>query len=222
MRVAGFLAAMLLLGSANAQEYSPNLRTGTIVPALPSAPIPATQPSTAPTITTEYRALLAAWFETHKRYPEAARQRGEEGRAVLRFRVDRSGRVLNYAVIQRDRPPRPRRGSRGYDARRDPAALPVQHDQAGDRGIGDGPFWAYVAGCTGTCAVEHPGKISGAGQEQKAPQPPVQTPPTTATAATAPARIGPSFDCSKADATARPNGGRGWGMIGQLPSTTLG
>jgi len=34
-----------------------------------------------------------------KRYPEASRQRGEEGRAVLRFAVDRSGRVLDYAVI---------------------------------------------------------------------------------------------------------------------------
>jgi protein TonB len=45
-----------------------------------------------------YRALLSAWLESHKRYPESARERGEEGHAVLRFVVDRSGRVLDYAV----------------------------------------------------------------------------------------------------------------------------
>jgi protein TonB len=44
--------------------------------------------------------LLSAWLESHKRYPDAARQRGEEGRAVLHFAVDRSGRVLNFAVPQ--------------------------------------------------------------------------------------------------------------------------
>jgi periplasmic protein TonB len=44
--------------------------------------------------------MLSAWLESHKRYPENARARGEEGRAVLRFHVERSGRVLNYAVVQ--------------------------------------------------------------------------------------------------------------------------
>jgi protein TonB len=43
---------------------------------------------------------LSAWLESHKRYPDSARQRGEEGRAVLRFAVDRSGRVLDFAVAQ--------------------------------------------------------------------------------------------------------------------------
>jgi protein TonB len=47
-----------------------------------------------------YRALLSAWLESHKRYPDSARQRGEEGRAVLRFAIDRSGRVLDFAVAQ--------------------------------------------------------------------------------------------------------------------------
>jgi protein TonB len=41
---------------------------------------------------------LSAWLDAHKRYPDGARQRGEEGRAVLRFAVDRSGRVVDYAV----------------------------------------------------------------------------------------------------------------------------
>ena len=58
---------------------------------IPSAP--------APTISADYRTLLSGWLESHKRYPEEARQRGEQGRAVLRFRVDRYGRVLDYAVV---------------------------------------------------------------------------------------------------------------------------
>ena len=59
-------------------------------------PVPAPVPSTE--VNPGYRALLSAWLETHKRYPDSARQRGEEGRAVLRFAVDRSGRVLDFAV----------------------------------------------------------------------------------------------------------------------------
>jgi protein TonB len=84
------------------QAYMPN-------PA-PSAPAPAAQPQTAaaptpvpapvpsPEASAGYQALLRAWLDGHKRYPDSARERGEEGRAVLRFEVDRSGRVLDYAV----------------------------------------------------------------------------------------------------------------------------
>jgi protein TonB len=64
-------------------------------PQAASAPAPAS----APTISPDYRTLLSGWLESHKRYPEEARQRGEEGRAVLRFRVDRYGRVLSYSVV---------------------------------------------------------------------------------------------------------------------------
>jgi periplasmic protein TonB len=87
------------------QAYVPNLP-----PQLPAAPTPSALPQTAmaptpvpapvssPEASAGYRALLSAWLESHKRYPDAARQRGEEGRAVLRFSVDRSGRVLDFAV----------------------------------------------------------------------------------------------------------------------------
>jgi protein TonB len=63
---------------------------------MASIPPPAPR---APTISPDYRTLLSGWLEAHKRYPEDARQRGEEGRAVLRFRVDRYGRVLDYQVV---------------------------------------------------------------------------------------------------------------------------
>ncbi|MBV9554467.1 MAG: energy transducer TonB [Alphaproteobacteria bacterium] len=56
-------------------------------------------PPASPTISSDYRTVLSGWLESHKRYPEEARQRGEQGRAVLRFRVDRYGRVLDYTVV---------------------------------------------------------------------------------------------------------------------------
>jgi protein TonB len=61
-------------------------------------PVPAPVPSVE--VSPGYRALLSAWLESHKRYPDSARQRGEEGRAVLRFVIDRGGRVLDFAVAQ--------------------------------------------------------------------------------------------------------------------------
>jgi len=67
-------------------------------PQTAMAPTPVPAPLPSPEASAGYRALLSAWLENHKRYPEVARQRGEEGRAVLRFSVDRSGRVLDFAV----------------------------------------------------------------------------------------------------------------------------
>jgi protein TonB len=63
-------------------------------PTTVPAPVPSTEVSPG------YRALLSAWLESHKRYPDSSRQRGEEGRAVLRFAIDRGGRVLDFAVAQ--------------------------------------------------------------------------------------------------------------------------
>jgi len=64
-----------------------------------TAMVPVPPPHPAPVVSGNYRAALSAWLESHKRYPDSARSRGEEGRAVLRFRVARSGQVLNYAVV---------------------------------------------------------------------------------------------------------------------------
>jgi len=61
------------------------------------ASIPSPPPS--PTISPDYRTVIGSWLATHKRYPEGARERGEEGRAVLRFRVSRDGRVLDATVV---------------------------------------------------------------------------------------------------------------------------
>jgi periplasmic protein TonB len=66
--------------------------------AMAPTPVPAPVPS--PEISPGYLSLLSAWLESHKHYPDSARQRGEEGRAVLHFDVDRSGRVLDFAVVK--------------------------------------------------------------------------------------------------------------------------
>jgi periplasmic protein TonB len=64
------------------------------------APMPAPAPAPSTEISLSYRALLSEWLESHKRYPDNARQQGEEGRAVLRFVVERSGRVADFAVVE--------------------------------------------------------------------------------------------------------------------------
>lgn len=83
-------------------RYAPPVQTA----ALPPMPAPA-PPRLAPpslTVSAGYRAELSGWLESHKQYPQSARERGEQGRVVVRFRVARSGRVLDYAVA----------GSSGY------------------------------------------------------------------------------------------------------------
>ena len=81
-----------------AQTQAP-LQTAMVPRPLPPTPSPPPAPA-GPIVSAAYRAALSSWLESHKRYPDSARERGEEGRAVLRFRVDRSGRVLSHAIVQ--------------------------------------------------------------------------------------------------------------------------
>jgi periplasmic protein TonB len=66
--------------------------------AFAATPVPAPVPS--PQVSAGYDALVSTWLNNHKRYPESARQKGEEGRIVLHFEVERSGRVIDYAVVK--------------------------------------------------------------------------------------------------------------------------
>jgi protein TonB len=78
--------------AANAASQSQYSMMESAAAAAMPAPVP------GPDLSANYRALISAWFETHKYYPDSARQRGEEGSVGLRFRVDRSGRVLDYTL----------------------------------------------------------------------------------------------------------------------------
>jgi periplasmic protein TonB len=71
------------------------------VPQTAALPPPPRQAApAAPPVTAAYRNALAEWFAAHRQYPLSARERGEEGIGVLQLRVDRSGRVLSYALIR--------------------------------------------------------------------------------------------------------------------------
>lgn len=47
-----------------------------------------------------WQQALGVWLTTHKVYPEEARRRGEDGRVVVRFTVERSGHVLDVELIR--------------------------------------------------------------------------------------------------------------------------
>jgi len=77
------------------------------VPAAPSAPqqmVPpvnsAMSPSAAPSVVPGWNVQLAAWLAAHKRYPTAARNRGEEGEVLIHFTVEGDGRVSEVAVAK--------------------------------------------------------------------------------------------------------------------------
>jgi TonB family protein len=58
-----------------------------------------TAPAPQAVIAPSWQSALGAWLEAHKSYPEEARRRGEQGHAVVRFRVDRTGRALDIQII---------------------------------------------------------------------------------------------------------------------------
>ncbi len=72
------------------------------LPALSAAPTPAPAPTAAnppaATVSAAWQQQLAAWLAAHKRYPEEARRQGIQGSVMLRFAVDRSGRVTEVSV----------------------------------------------------------------------------------------------------------------------------
>jgi periplasmic protein TonB len=73
----------------------------------PVAPPPQVGPETrppapAPSVAAMDRgwvAAVSAWLAAHRTYPELARERGDEGNVSVRFTVDRSGRVMEAAIV---------------------------------------------------------------------------------------------------------------------------
>lgn len=66
--------------------------------AAASNPPPVTTPG--PEVTAGWRGAMSAWLQSHKTYPDEARQKGEEGSALVKFTVDRGGRVLEFALVR--------------------------------------------------------------------------------------------------------------------------
>ena len=81
--------------STAAPAAAPEAVATTTAPAAPPAPI-----------ATDWQRELSGWLAAHKTYPDAARQRGEQGPVVLRFTVDRSGKVLEVTLVSGSGSPR--------------------------------------------------------------------------------------------------------------------
>jgi periplasmic protein TonB len=57
-----------------------------------------TSAAEAAEIETRYTQTLSLWLERHKIYPAEAQKLGQQGRAVLRIRIDRRGNVLRWRL----------------------------------------------------------------------------------------------------------------------------
>lgn len=66
----------------------------------PTPPRPAVSKGGNPHIVAEWERSLTRHLEKFKRYPSGAQSRGEEGLVLLRFSVDRTGRVLAHQIAQ--------------------------------------------------------------------------------------------------------------------------
>jgi len=58
------------------------------------------QTRAAPSVVIRWQSQLAAHVERFKRYPPAARSRGDEGTAKVAFTIDHEGRLLNSRIVQ--------------------------------------------------------------------------------------------------------------------------
>jgi periplasmic protein TonB len=70
---------------------------------VPPSPAPRTTvqaPASAPRIDPSWQSLLLKRLQQFKSYPRQARQRNEQGVALLGFSVDRDGRVLASRIVQ--------------------------------------------------------------------------------------------------------------------------
>ncbi|WP_119300390.1 energy transducer TonB [Dongia deserti] len=71
---------------------------------VPAAPTPAA-PSAAEiarrtAAEANWQGMLQAHLQKHQKYPRSAQRRSVEGTAFIRFRMDRSGKVLSYSLVR--------------------------------------------------------------------------------------------------------------------------
>jgi protein TonB len=84
-----------------ARKEEPAREARTKPPAESAAPASRGGASQAPRIDpARWQTKVVAWLNRHKRYPSAARSRGEEGTANVRFTIDSSGRVLSASIAK--------------------------------------------------------------------------------------------------------------------------
>ena len=57
-------------------------------------------PGTSASVAPSWNALLAAWLAAHRRYPDEARRRSEEGDVTVKFTVAGDGRVIDVGLAK--------------------------------------------------------------------------------------------------------------------------
>jgi len=62
----------------------------------PTAPV---SPPHQAAISPDWQSALGSWLQANKTYPEDARRRGDEGRAIVRFTANRQGRVTDFRLL---------------------------------------------------------------------------------------------------------------------------
>jgi protein TonB len=61
-----------------------------------SPPVPV---QAGPVVDAGWARAVSAWLDAHRAYPPEARRRGEQGKVLLRFTVDRTGKVQHVEVV---------------------------------------------------------------------------------------------------------------------------
>jgi protein TonB len=65
-----------------------------------AAPTPAMTKGGAPAVSASWASEVVKHLQRHKRYPDGAQARGEQGTALLAFTVDRTGHVLAHHIVR--------------------------------------------------------------------------------------------------------------------------
>lgn len=83
--------------AASATSAPPKLDA---TPANTTAAAQSSRGSADPALKVQWEAQLLAHLERFKRYPSAARERGDRGNAYLRFEIDSNGQVLSASIVR--------------------------------------------------------------------------------------------------------------------------
>jgi protein TonB len=84
---------------ASPRPRPPPPRPPAAPPPAAAAPPQAGAAALAPPASPDWTSALETWLQAHKVYPAAARRRGEEGTAQVRFTVDRQGHIGDVALL---------------------------------------------------------------------------------------------------------------------------
>lgn len=53
-----------------------------------------------PAVKQRYESKLLAWLEKHKKYPNIARRRGQQGTVILEFSMNAKGELISHKIVQ--------------------------------------------------------------------------------------------------------------------------